>query len=237
MPNWCNNYATITCPTKDIYNDLIYSIVHEKWFETFAPLQIDDVTNESGWDAHIAIDMWGTKWTPSNIEINNSYDETYTLEVSFDTAWSPPIGVYKIMNKKFDININAFYQEYGCDFFGRFCISKEEEIDDVFDMPTDLAELTELRKVIGSELDDYMSFTWEHLQEDWNNEDDSEDDDKGDDDDDDEDYSDMPELIDITGDDEDDDDDEDYSDMPELIDITGDDEDELPDLVDITSDS
>jgi hypothetical protein len=166
------------------------------------------------------------------------------------------------MNKNFDINTNAFYEEYGCDFFGRFCVSKEQEIDDVFDMPTDLAELTELRKIIGSELDDYMSFTWEHLQEEWNNDDDDdeddeddEDEDEDDDDDDDEDYSDMPELIDITGDDEDDDedysdmpeliditgddedDDEDYSDMPELIDITGEDEDELPHLVDITSDS
>jgi hypothetical protein len=91
-------------------------------------------------------------------------------DVTFDTAWSPPIGVYRIMNRQFDININAFYEEYGCDFFGRFCISKEEEIYDVFDMPSNLDELTELRKIIGSELDDYMSFTWEHLQEDWEQE-------------------------------------------------------------------
>jgi hypothetical protein len=203
MPNWCNNYATFICPTKEIFDKLNHAISTDNWFETFAPLQIDDVTNESGWDAHIAIDMWGTKWTPSNIEINNSYDETYTLEVSFDTAWSPPIGVYKIMNKKFDININAFYEEYGCNFFGRFYLSKEEEIDDVFDMPTDLAELTELRKVIGSELDDYMSFTWEQLQEEWNHDDDDDDDD-----------DDMPELIDITGDDEDE--------LPHLVDITSD---------------
>jgi hypothetical protein len=107
------------------------------------------------------------------------------------------------MNKKFDININAFYEEYGCNFFGRFYLSKEEEIDDVFDMPTDLAELTELRKVIGSELDDYMSFTWEQLQEEWNHDDDDDDDD-----------DDMPELIDITGDDEDE--------LPHLVDITSD---------------
>jgi hypothetical protein len=207
MPNWCNNYATITCPTKEIFDKLNHAISTDNWFETFAPLQIDDVTNESGWDAHIAIDTWGTKWPPSNIDLNNTDDEKYTLEVSFDTAWSPPIGVYKIMNKNFDININAFYEEYGCDFFGRFCISKEEEIDDVFDMPSDLDELTELRKIIGSELDDYMSFTWEHLQEDWNNEDD-----------------------------EDDEDDDDDDELPELVDITSDD-DEIPELVDITSDS
>ena len=177
MPNWCNNYATITCPTKEIYDKLNNAISTDKWFETFAPLQIDDATNESDWDYHSAVNTWGTKWTPSNIVLNNTDDEHYTLDVSFDTAWSPPIGVYRIMNKNFDININAFYEEYGCDFFGRFCISKEEEIDDVFDMPSNLAELNELRKIIGSELDDYMSFTWEHLQEEWNNEDSDDDDD------------------------------------------------------------
>lgn len=170
MPNWCNNCATITCPTKEIYDKLIDAISSDKWFETFAPLEIVDGTNENGWDYHTAIETWGTKWTPSNIDLNNTDNENYTLDVTFDTAWSPPIGVYRIMNRQFDINITAFYEEYGCEFFGRFCISKEEEIDDVFDMPSDLDELTELRKIIGSELDDYMSFTWEHLQEDWEQE-------------------------------------------------------------------
>jgi hypothetical protein len=170
MPNWCNNCATITCPTKEIYDKLIHAISSDKWFETFAPLEIVDGTNENGRDYHTAIETWGTKWTPSNIDLNNTDNENYTLDVTFDTAWSPPIGVYIIMNRQFDININAFYEEYGCDFFGRFCISKEEEIDDVFDMPSNLDELTELRKIIGSELDDYMSFTWEHLQEDWEQE-------------------------------------------------------------------
>ena len=168
MPNWCHNYASITCPTKEIYNDLIYSIVHEKWFETFAPLQIDNETDERDWDYHIAINTWGTKWSPSEIEINNTCDENYIIELTFYTAWSPPIGVYKIMNKNFDINIHAFYEESGCEFFGRYCVSKEEEIDDVFDMPSNLEELNELRKIIGSELDDFMS--WENLQEQWEEE-------------------------------------------------------------------
>jgi hypothetical protein len=171
MPNWCHNYATFTCPTKEIYDKLNESISNNEWFETFAPLQITDPTNESDWDYHIAIDTWGTKWTPSEIEINNTCDENYIIELTFCTAWSPPIGIYKIMNKNFDINIHAFYEESGCEFFGRFCVSKEEEIDKSFDMPNNLEELTELRKIIGSELDDFMSFTWEHLQEQWKEED------------------------------------------------------------------
>jgi hypothetical protein len=176
MPNWCNNYATITCPTKEIYDKLNDAISADKWFEIFAPLQYDNVSNEDGWDNHAAINSWGTKWGPCNIEVNNNDHENYTVDVVFDTAWSPPIGVYRTMNEKFDINTNAFYEECGCDFFGRFCVSKEEEIDDVFDMPSDLAELTELRKIIGSELDDYMLFTWEQLQEEWGEEEEEEED-------------------------------------------------------------
>ena len=168
MPNWCHNYASITCPTKEIYDKLNNAISSYKWFETFAPLQIDNETDERDWDYHIAINTWGTKWSPSEIEINNTCDENYIIELTFYSAWSPPIGVYKIMNKNFDINIHAFYEESGCEFFGRYCVSKEEEIDDVFDMPSNLEELNELRKIIGSELDDFMS--WENLQEQWEEE-------------------------------------------------------------------
>ena len=118
MPNWCNNYANITCPTKELYNKLIDAINNDKWFETFAPLQINDPTNESGWDYLIAVNTWGTKWSATNIEINNTDDVNLIIELYFDTAWSPPIGVYKIMNTVFDISTTAYYSVDGCSFFG-----------------------------------------------------------------------------------------------------------------------
>jgi len=167
MPNWCYNHATITCPTKELYNKLLNAIEENIWFETFAPLGLDSKIYENGWEYYKAIDVWKTKWGATDVEILNQYEEELLLELSFETAWSPPTGVYKIMNKNFDINITAFYDDEGCDFFGRCIYSKEQEFDEHYEFPTNKEQLEELRKVIGSELDDYMYSTWERLEEDW----------------------------------------------------------------------
>jgi hypothetical protein len=159
MPNWCYNSASITCPSKDIYDKLLLSMKHNTWFQTFAML--DD--NES-----IQInEIWNTKGIPRNIEIIENDNDTFTIEVSFETAWSPPIGVYKIMKDKHKIYTTAYYEELGCEFFGRCFFSEEDDVDDIYELPSDLEELEELRKIIGPDLDDYMSSTWEELQEQW----------------------------------------------------------------------
>ena len=215
MPNWCYNFATITCPSKEIYNKLFDAIVKNVWFETFAPLELDDEVYENGWEYNKAIEIWKTKWSARDVEILNQYDDELQLELSFETAWSPPTGVYSIMNKKYNIDVTAFYDEEGCDFFGRCIYSKEQEFDESYEFPTNKKDLEELRKVIGSELYDYMHSTWERMEEEWikdDDDDDDDDDDGGDDDDS------MPELIEIV-------DDEDDDSLPELIEIVSDGED------------
>jgi hypothetical protein len=178
MPNWCYNFATIICPSREIYNKLLISIAENNWFETFAPLSIDTNNNENTWGYHKAIETWNTKWDVVDVNILNQDDDDLILEVSFQTAWSPPTGVYNIMNKKYDIDITAFYDEEGCEFFGKCIYSKEEEFDETYDFPSDKKELQELRKIIGSELDDFMSSTWEQLEEQWNEEDEEDEEDE-----------------------------------------------------------
>jgi len=177
MPNWCYNFATFTCPSKDIYNKILLSLKENNWFETFAPLGLDEEIYENGWEYRRATKTWGTKWTPCDIEIMNNDEEKNTIEVSFNTAWSPPTGVYKIMNKEFNIVTKAMYDELGSEFFGRCFYENGEEVDDCYDLPSNLEELNELRKIIGVELDDYMASTWEQLEEDWKNEEEDNDDD------------------------------------------------------------
>ena len=172
MPNWCHNFATFTCPTKDIYDKFLLSLQENNWFEKFASLDLDEETYENGWEYCKAIEIWGTKWVPCELEILSGNEDTLSIEVSFSTAWSPPTGVYKKMNKDFNITTTAFYDELGCEFFGRCFYSNEEEVDDTYDIPSDLDELNELRKKIGKELDEYMESTWEQLEEDWENDDD-----------------------------------------------------------------
>ena len=206
MTNWCYNFATITCPSKEIYDKLLNAIVKNVWFETFAPLGLDNEDYENGWDYNKALAIWKTKWSARDVEILNQYDDELVLELSFETAWRPPTGVYSIMNKSYNIDVTAFYDEEGCDFFGRCIYSKEQEIDESYEFPTNKEDLKELRKVIGSELDDYMYSTWERLEEEWDEEDCDDDDDS------------LPELVEIVSDAEDEDS------LPELVEIVRDEE-------------
>jgi hypothetical protein len=167
MPNWCINSATIKCPSKEIYEKLIAAIIEKNWFKTFAPLGLDPAEYEDGWDFKTACEIWNTKWDAAEIEITNRDDVEYILDVSFDTAWCPPLGVYEIMGKNFDIETTAYYYELGCCFFGRYIKNKNEKINESFEIPSSHEELVEIRKVICSDLDDFMSPTWEQLEEEW----------------------------------------------------------------------
>jgi hypothetical protein len=172
MPNWCYNFATILCPSREVYDKLLKSILENNWFETFAPLGLE---NDNDWDYEKAIEVWKTKWGPSNIDILNQYDDEFMLEISFETAWSPPLGVYDIMNKTLGVNTTAFYSEEGWAFFGKCIYSKEEESEENYEFPFNKLELEKLRKVIGNDLDDFMLSTWDLLQEQWEQRTDEED--------------------------------------------------------------
>ena len=75
MPNWCHNLATFTCPSKEIYDKLLLSMKNDNWFEIFAPLGLDKDEFENGWDYIVAIEKWGTKWSPCDLEILTTDEE------------------------------------------------------------------------------------------------------------------------------------------------------------------
>lgn len=175
MPNWCYNSATIICPSKNVYMQLLDAIKNDKWFETFAPLeQCNNGDSDESWRFDSALDVWHTKWPPNDLVIGNEDDINYIIEVSFDTAWTPPTGVYSIMYKNYSIETTAYYYELGCEFFGRCMYDSNTEMDETFDLPSNKKELIELQKKIGSELDDFMTSTWECLEEQWDEEDEDE---------------------------------------------------------------
>jgi len=170
MPNWCYNFAVLTSPSRKVYEQLLKSIEENVWFETFAPLGIDSEIFDNSWYYNQAIEIWKTKWAAKDVEILNQNDEDFVLEIRFETAWSPPTGVYSILSKLHGIDVNAFFDEEGCDFFGRCVYSKEQDIDETFQFPCNKKELDELRKILSRGLDEYMSPTWEHLEERWKEE-------------------------------------------------------------------
>jgi hypothetical protein len=110
MPNWCSNSATFVCPNKEIYDKLLQSIIDNNWFETFAPFGIEN--------------DYSDKWIPIDIDIGNKDESKLTIDICFDTAWSPPINFYCLLNKNFSIETTAFYYELGCEFFFFFFFLK-----------------------------------------------------------------------------------------------------------------
>jgi hypothetical protein len=172
MPNWCYNSATFVCPSRDTYHALLQSIKDNKWFQTFAPLGKDAKSDDSDdyYEQDLACEKWGTKWVPSNIEINDEDDSTYTIDISFETAWNPPGQVYRTMNENYSIKTTAYYYELNCDFFGRYVYSDEQEIDEVYDIPSNQKDLVELQNNIDSDLNDYMMCIWDYIAEQWEDE-------------------------------------------------------------------
>lgn len=77
---------------------------------------------------------WGTKW---DIDIQDWHredneDGTVTFNFNFDSAWSPPIGVYETISNREGWKVYATYCEGGCSFFGYF----EDGEDYCYDIAT-----------------------------------------------------------------------------------------------------
>ena len=77
-----------------------------------------DGKNDDRW-YHWCIDNWGTKWDADILGLDvQDYD---TLEISFNTAWSPPEGVVRKLREKFpELSFQCFYDEPGCEIAGYY---------------------------------------------------------------------------------------------------------------------
>ena len=122
MPNWCSNVATFRHADKSQLERLKTALEEERLFSEFVP-------NPDGSNVDNVL-AWGTKWdTGADCEDEIEFDEedqVYTLSVSFDTAWSPPIEFYQRM-EEMGWTITGYYFEPGMNFCGKW-----EDGDDDF---------------------------------------------------------------------------------------------------------
>ena len=64
------------------------------------------------------IKNWGTKWTASSLS-EDMYISDDEVQVTFDTAWGPPSGIYhQLVNKYPDLHFSWFYKEEGMQVAG-----------------------------------------------------------------------------------------------------------------------
>ena len=149
MPNWCRNRVTvfgkeediskisdIFSDKKSIFDRIIQSpdwkrLPNEKgefpklrqelnkdgsvFYETY---DFPDGKNDDRW-YHWNIQNWGTKWDITADSVEIELEDSEMLEVSFDTAWSPPEPICKRLREMFpDSSFSWFYDEPGMEFAG-----------------------------------------------------------------------------------------------------------------------
>ena len=154
MPNWCANSCRLTA-SQD--NPMMGKILDElkrgqdaEWFQAVKPIPqpLKDAVASSepqensqllreqygyiNWYDY-CVSEWGTKWD-AKVDSYEQHDGISVI-VYFDTAWSPPEGIYKAMEEA-GIEVEATYVEQGVGYMGYrkdgedFCCDMPENDED-----------------------------------------------------------------------------------------------------------
>lgn len=116
MPNWCHNEVTVRGKEEYVieFMDFVKSDKQEFDFEEIVPLP------NGKWDYDWCLSNWSTKWNACNVE-KEVEDELYEVTYTFETAWSPPENILRVLKGKFaesDLFISWFYREDGNEICG-----------------------------------------------------------------------------------------------------------------------
>ena len=137
MPNHCNNTLTIKSDDTGFLQSLMNELKMDdsdnpKFLEKLVPFTADI---NYDWDYNWCVQHWGTKW--------DIFDVTYasldgdTLEVSFATAWSPPIEALVTGMLQHGYTFDLYYEEGGVGFIGHTEGDGESHIDQCWETYTD----------------------------------------------------------------------------------------------------
>lgn len=173
MPNYCNNTLTLTAATREDA-DHLHTFLQEyenssageerpTFFGYFRPepdYEAEEDDAMPGW-YWWRVNNWGTKWDASIHDIH--WVDDYNVVLVFDTAWSPPTGVYQAMMDQ-GWGVNASYFEPGMCFVGNWVDGEEEYYEYSQCQSSD-----ELIELIGEDLDNEWGISM-MMEEYWNEE-------------------------------------------------------------------
>lgn len=172
MPNWCNNYITVrgsnaeeikrladaydagelcnaVIPTPEDLNITAGSL--GSGTPEQAELEAKEQANRekygyANWyDFQVA--KWGTKWDVNISGHCDRDDDGLGFTGSFDSAWSPPMGVVQKMVDD-GLEVVLYYYEPGMAYVGKF----DNGDDEYFDIGSETSKT--VRALIGDDLDD-----------------------------------------------------------------------------------
>lgn len=172
MPNWCNNVVSITHSDPEKLRALVEAVNAKRFLNSVIPVPqelIDTVAGFPGEDlreAHEAqeranlekygvknwydfcVSRWGTKWDV------DTYDpvefDPAGVTFGFDSAWSPPTGVYEALVED-GFSVTGFYYEPGMAFAGKWSDEDGDQVWEISGMTSD-----EVRDMLPEDLDEVM---------------------------------------------------------------------------------
>ena len=179
MPNWCNNTVEVYHPDTNKLKELVLAfnegkmcnyikpepeslhIVAGRVGDDTDPKQIELKEAETrnlathGYSTwyDFCVNEWGTKWDVGGdgMEVDPATVET-DVTLSFDSAWSPPIGIYEAMVEQ-GYSVRAYYNEPGMAFAGIWW----DGDDDFYEYGGMTSE--QIREELPSELDECMGIS------------------------------------------------------------------------------
>jgi hypothetical protein len=147
MPNWCYNRVSVYSENTKDMDELFDIFNNENPFNALIPSPVwSETPNEDGElpvleehkdaDGKVLftthkfpksgktddrwydwqINNWGTKWEPTDLSVEQCDEE---LELTFNTAWSPPEDICRAIRNKYpDVTVSWFFDEPGMEVAG-----------------------------------------------------------------------------------------------------------------------
>jgi hypothetical protein len=138
MPNWCANVLKISHTETGAMQQLVAAVNNRQLCEFAKPvppdLQITAGFMGDGEEQRLleqkeaanlerygyknwydfCVNEWGTKW---DVDVDEPVELADSITINFDSAWSPPLGVYEALLER-GYTVEAYFYESGMGFAG-----------------------------------------------------------------------------------------------------------------------
>lgn len=112
MPNWCNNYVTVTHSDPSMIQKFLSAAENESVAQTFLPEPENIGDDWYDW----RYSHWGTN---QDFGLESFSVVGDTVSGYCDTAWAPPVGVFAVLEKQGFV-VRAIWHEGGQCFAGEY---------------------------------------------------------------------------------------------------------------------
>ena len=174
MPNWCDNTVSIAHQDPEKLRALVEAVNEGKFLDHVIPVPEDlkitagflgdtdeqrelerkEQENLKKYGAKnwydFCVNRWSTKWDVNPYE-KVEFDPL-GVTFGFDSAWSPPIGVYEELVEQ-GFSVTAYYYEPGMGYVGKY----EDGYDECLEYSGHTSKT--VRDAIGEELDDMFGIS------------------------------------------------------------------------------